>query len=377
MWDDVVSGLGLRIYETGARSFFWLGRIRGRGELVRVTLGPYPALTLKKAREDAREALHAALRGEDPREPRRRKAAGAKRTFEVVARDFIDRYVKRERELRTADEVERRIEVYLVKAWRRRPIAEITRGDVIQLLDDLVEDGMRVGANRIFATARKLFNWALTKELISASPCTGISAPVPERPRDRVLSDAEIRTVWLAASEAGTPAFGRFTWMLFATAQRRSEVAMMKRDEVDLERREWTIRAEKYKSERVHVVPLSGLAVEILTACEQIDDCPFFFSTNNRTPISGFNTAKEQIDEKVIALAERTQVTAVEGWTFHDARRTAASKMTELGIPRFIVERVLGHADRSLASVYDRYSYGAEKRDALERWSARLREIVK
>lgn len=376
VWDDVVAGLGLRITENGARSFFWLGRIRGRGQLVRVTLGPYPAVTLAKARVEAREALHMAMRGEDPREPRRKRAKEALQTFESVAKSYVDRYVRRDQKLRTADELEARINRHLVKTWGKRPIGEITRSDVRDLLNELVDDGMGVGANRVFAAARGLFNWALGEDLIAASPCIGVAAPKPENRRERVLAEAEIRAIWQAAGEIPSEIFGRFARMLFATAQRRSEVAGMRWDSIDRERNEWTIASEGYKSKRVHVVPLTPLALEILDDCKPIEDCPYVFSSNGKTPISGFNSAKQQLDEKIGEHTAAGDGAPVEPWIFHDVRRTAASAMTGLGIPRFIVERVLGHADRTLAATYDRYDYLAEKRDALERWGKKLREIV-
>jgi integrase len=359
----------LRISHTGRRKFIWFGRIRGRGMSVRMTLGPFPAVTLEKARELAREALHTALRGDDPRAPRRQKQEAARHTFEAVAKDFVERYVKRDRQLRTGREVERRIERHLLPGWGKRPIAEITRRDVRERLEQLVgEDDMRAGANRVFAVARKLFQWALSEDYVTVSPCVGLSAPVPERRGERVLADDEIRTVWKAADKIPNPMFGRFVRMLIATGQRRTEVGAMRWDDVDLTRREWTIGGARYKSGRAHVVPLNDAALAILRGCPRREASPWVFSTSGRAPISGFSAAKEQID----AIA-----TDLPAWTFHDLRRSVASAMTALGIHRFDVERVLGHADRTLAAVYDRYDYLSQKREALDRWATRLRTIVK
>lgn len=364
-----MQGLALRITATGARSFVWLGRIRGRGQgLVRVTLGPYPGTTLEKARELGREALYAALRGDDPRTPRREKQEAAKHTFEAVAQRFVADYCQREKQLRTAREVERRIEKHLTPGWAKRPIREITRRDVRERLDEIIaKHDMRAGANRVFAVARKLFAWAVANDYLAASPCLGIAAPVPERRGERVLSEDEIRAVWEAAGALDSPVFGRFVRMLLATGQRRTEVGAMRWEDVDVKARTWTMGGDRYKSGRVHLVPLNTTALAILAECPRIEGSAWVFTTYGRAPISGFSAAKAALDE---ALPD------VSPWTFHDCRRTVASHMTALGIPRFIVERVLGHADRTLAGVYDRHDYVNEKRDALDRWGRQLRAIT-
>jgi integrase len=366
-WDTVVPGLMLRVTPTGKRTWAVWTRLRGKPLLY--TIGRLEAFPLAKARETARGVLRDVADGIDPREKRRATEAKGDLLFERVAADFVERYIKGEKKLRTASERERMVNHYLVERWKGRLVTEITKRDVIELLDELMDQGFGAGANRVFAAARKLFNWSLARDLIPASPCAGLAPPAPETTRERVLSDDEIAVVWSATrSSSVSVAFGCFVRMLFATGQRRGEVSRMRWEDLDMKRRLWTLPSEFYKTDRVHVVPLSSLAVEILEETPRHDKCAWVFSTDGSAPLSGFSKFKAKLDE---------ETKGVGGWRFHDARRTVATRMTELGVPRFIVERVLGHADRTVTGIYDRNTYLPEKTDALRRWSTRLRAITK
>src|SRR5262249_56856173 len=111
--------------------------------------------------------------------------------------------------------------------WRGGDLRTITGRDVIELLDAVVDEGKPVAANRTLAAVRKLFNWALQRGIIEASPVALVEMPGPERKRERTLAADEIRAVWAASGELGYP-FGHFFRMALATGQRREEVAQMR-----------------------------------------------------------------------------------------------------------------------------------------------------
>ena len=255
--------------------------------------------------------------------------------------------------------------------WGSRKAKDVTRRDIIQLLDDIVERGSPVMANRCLAVIRRMFRFAIQKDILGASPCVEIEKPAKETPRDRVLRPSEIRTFWNgldgAKMNAGVRLALRF---MLVTAQRRGEVGGAPWSEFDLEEGLWEIPAARTKNQRAHRVPLSALAVTLL---EEIRDAgegsEWLFPS--RKP-------GQPIDPQVIYHALRTnlETIGIEQFSPHDLRRTAASHMTELGTPRLVVEKVLNHADTSVAAVYDRYDYASEKRRALEGWATRLSEIV-
>ena len=137
LWDDVVRGLGFRVGHSGSRTFHTMVRVHGRQ--VRQVIGPYPAVKLKEAREEAGEIIRQARKGVNPREERRRVRREAERaqrdTFALVVEDFIEKYAK-PRNRRWAD-TDRTFKVNVIPAWGTRPIASITRREVIYLLEKI------------------------------------------------------------------------------------------------------------------------------------------------------------------------------------------------------------------------------------------------
>ena len=225
--------------------------------------------------------------------------------------------------------------------------------------------------------------WAVERGIIETSPCDKLKAPAPEQPRDRVLSNEELRVAWAAFKRTGWP-FGPMAHLLVLTGARLREVAEAKWSEIDLDKAIWTIPKERAKNGVAHEVPLSAMAIGILEGLPLIGSgkrAPgYIFTTTGNTPISGFSRAKDQFDAAILealrqSAAERgedvEEVKAPERWTLHDLRRTAASGMAALGIAPHVVEAVLNHRSgviKGVSAVYNKYSYGAEKKIALEAW---------
>ncbi|MEX0758606.1 MAG: integrase arm-type DNA-binding domain-containing protein, partial [Tistlia sp.] len=273
-FDAALPGLAVRVSYGGSKTFVLFYRLAGKQR--RLTLGRYPGLPLADAREKAREALRAIERGEDPAESKRQAKARRPDTWENVVEDFIEKYAKkRNRSWKVAEAL---FANHVTPHWRGRDITTITRRDVLDLLDGLVEAGLTTQANRVLAHVRKLFNWALEREVVGASPVSGVKPPEREKQRDRVLGDEELRTLWPAFKAAGYP-FGPLFQLLLLTAQRRNEVAEMRWRDVDLDNGLWTLRGEATKAGRSHEVPLSEQAVEILKALPRFKEGDYVFST--------------------------------------------------------------------------------------------------
>src|SRR3546814_930408 len=148
------------------------------------------------------------------------------------------------------------------KKWGARRVQEIARRDIRELIDGIEERGAPVAANRTLAAVRKMFNWAVERDILDASPVAGIQPPGAETSRDRVLSDDEIRWFWKGCEEIGAP-FGPLFKLLLVTAQRRGEGRAMTTGQLDLGERLWTIPGKIAKNGQPHVVPPSPQAVAI------------------------------------------------------------------------------------------------------------------
>jgi integrase len=382
IWDTAVPGLCVRVTDKGSASFCVMRRVKGHKQPVRRMLGiawtvPFPAsqplpYPLATAREDARAMILDIARGIDPKEKQAaHKQAEARRktnSFASVAEEFVQRHV---RKLRSAHDTEAAIRRELVSRWGERPIGEISRRDVVSMIESIADAGHQGAARRAFASTSKLFNWAIERGIVEASPCMSVRPAAligPIEVRQRVLSDAEIRALWKAVESLGYPA-APFVKMLLLTGQRLREVAEMSWGEVELEQGLWVIPPSRMKSGAAHEVPLAPAAVELLKSLPRWGGGMFVFSVSGgMRPIGGFFALKLRIDK---ALGDE-----VAPWRFHDLRRSMRTGLGGLPIPNNVAELCIGHAQPGLHKVYDRHCYRSEKLRAFELWAARLAEIV-
>jgi integrase len=365
--DKFLPGLYLVVQPSAAKS--WAVRYRGGGRTRKHTLGSYPAIDLKAARKLAGKALRAVAEGRDPGREKAQEREARSDSVAAVARQFIERHCKRSNRPRTLRETKRLLDLHVLPRWRSRLLREITRRDVLDLLDRVVDAGTPIAANRTLSALRKMCNWAVERDIITTSPCAGVKPPTAERSRDRTLSDSELRAVWLAADEIRGP-FGALVKLLILTGQRRDEVARMQWSEIDLARRLWVLPPERAKNNTRHEVPLSAPAIAILTALPRIGD-RFVLTTNGEAPSSGYAKGKCRLD----ALLPSD----MPPWRLHDLRRSAATGMARLGINLPVIEKVLNHSSGSFAGivgVYQKHSFADEKRRALDAWGAFVADLV-
>jgi integrase len=363
-WDESLPGFGLRITPDGQRTWTVMYRFGGRKR--RYTLGAYPTLSLADARKLAREAQRSVRLGMDPASAK--KAERLADSFAELAEHYLERYAKPRKKSWREDA--RIIANKLNPSFGKIRAQDVMRGDVRVLLEKIAERAP-IDANRTLATCRKLYNWAISQDLVEANPCAHIAAPGHEHRRDRVLSDDEVCTVWKDL-ENEEPRMAAIMRLRLITAQRGGEVAAMERNELDLAGGWWTIPAQKVKNGLAHRVPLTALAIKILErAVAEPGGSSYVFPaplSKGKAPTSKFDLTK---------TTERIRGrTGIKDLTAHDLRRTAASRMTSMGIPRLTVSKILNHVEPGVTAVYDRHSYDREKREALEQWALRLRIIV-
>jgi integrase len=390
-FDAAFPGLALRITENGGKS--WCVFYRFSGRLRRFTIGHYPAIKPAQARKEAAAALERVRQGSDPAEEKRARrdflspdADG----FAAVAYDYLDRHVARNNAASTYQEAKRDLEHDALPKWGKRPIASISRRDVIELVDAIITRGAEVQANRTLARLRALFNWAIEKDRLSVSPVARMKLPTKERARDRVLADDELRWFWVGCDDIDWP-FGPLAKLLLLTLQRRDEVTSMEWPEVNLAKRTWTIPREKAKNRRTHEVYLSDAAIAVLWSLPRVGD-GLVFTTTGEASVSGFSRAKRRLDAAMIRARRRSfglpeedkayrramrlapgkpLPVEIAPWTLHDLRRTAATGMARLNIPPHVVDKILNHTSgtiRGVAAVYNRFEYVEERRAALEAW---------
>jgi integrase len=365
VWDDRLPGFGIRVSHGGAKAFVLVYRFQGRSR--RMTLGRYGILSLTDARRLAHETLRAVALGEDPAavKIRTRRVPDIER-FDAFVAHYVQTYARPNN--RTASETDRILRREFVRHWGVRPIATITKQDVLRVLDGIMAAGTHMSANSALAAVRKLFNWAIERGMLEQSPCRGIQKPAKAIARDRVLTDNEVRSVWLALSMIGYP-YGPFAQILLLTGQRKGEVAGMRWTELDLREHLWSIPADRNKSGRAHVVPLSSRVVELIEGLPRTDPNLVFPTRAQERTLHDFSRWKAELDQR----------SGVTNWRLHDLRRTAATGMARSGVSPHVVERILNHSTGTLggvAGVYNRFGYLPEMQAALETWQNHVLKVI-
>lgn len=385
--DAIVPGLGIRVTDKGAKTFFLRARFPGASAAnhpTRRALGAYGAISLEQARTKARGWLEQLHKGLDPalveEQARREATLRQADNFAAVAEAFIE-HAQRTGQ-RKARELGRDIRNEFVERWGSRPIASITAQDVVAVIDAAVARGATYQAHNLFGHVRRLFGWAIARGVynLEASPCDRLKPKdlIGKRAmRTRVLSDAELRAFWRAVGAMKYP-WRQFFQLLLMTMQRRSEVSDAERSELDIENALWSIPAARMKMDAAHVVPLAPLAVQLFASVPAFARGEHLFSTTaGEKPISGFSKAKSELDKRMLAELRKAGGDAVklEPWGLHDLRRTGRTALSSMPVPETVRELVIAHTKRGLHKVYDQHAYLDEKREALMLWADKLRTI--
>lgn len=396
--DDQEPGLTFRVTDNGVRS--WSIRYRNAaGEHRRKLIGPFPAISLAKAREEARKIKGNVAGGADIVAAERLNKAEERRkrlnTLDGLADAYFDdaalgthrSNAKPKRESTMAEE--RRIYDKLIKPeFGPEPLTNITRADIQAFVTKQTRKAKSNGRH-CRNIIRQLMSYALRQGLVSVNPASDIAVATPT-PRERTLTDEELKTFWKACGQpqevedlALSRAMGVALKMAAVTLQRGGEVIGMEWGEIDRKARSWLIPAKRMKGGRPHLVPLSDMAIALL------DEAKALTPENAKTDFvfpSPRGDEDQPMDRRAFSRAMKRIVDALEmdGATPHDLRRTGATNMTgeRVGIPRFIVSQVLAHAGDTggAAAVtgihYDLHDYLPEKRRALDAWALLLGEIV-
>lgn len=395
--DTEVPGFGVRVTDTGNKTFILRTRYPGNVSPSRRELGRCGDLSLTDAREKARRWRTLVKQGIDPTaEEGRKKAAEIRKlktTFGAVVEDFIRDKLPGERKGKDA---EREIRRDLLPKWRDLAITEITDHHVSSLIKGKGRDG-KVGARNLLALIKRFFRWAVAQPEygIASSPCANIRATdilgEMKRSKARVLSADELFALLRAAGRMRYPV-GPVYKMLCLTALRLNEATDASWNEFNMREKIWVIPAERMKGKdsgkkqaRAHAVPLTAELLALLETLPRFKNGKFLFSTTfGRSPTWMGTKIKERLNRRMLltlrALAktrgEEPDAVELPHFVNHDIRRTVRSQLSRLKITEEAREAVLAHARPGIKGTYDLHDYLDEKREALELWAARLREIT-
>jgi integrase len=377
--DAALPGLYLIVQPSGVKS--WAYRTRVNRKPVKITLGRFDkqAFGVTAARDAARTALEAAQSGALQRTDSAPLLLAAPVTAAPLALPApVPAFVPGADTVRAvwADYLRLHLEPkapasvkkfgssmkHILPLWNDRPIAGITRRDVMDVTDAAQARGPEARNTTIVALS-SFFNWALSRDLVPATPVT--VKKIKQADRERVLTDDEVGMFWRGCDTLG-PIFGPMFQLLVLTGCRRDEVAGMQWAEVN--DKVWSIPGSRTKNGQPLDVTLTDEGLAVLASMPRIEGCPFVFTTNGRTYSTGFSTAKLLLDALTPNLTD---------YTLHDLRRTFATGLGRLGVSGPMIERCLNHTVPGVAGIYNRFAYAADMAAAWKLWSDHVAGLAK
>jgi integrase len=387
--DPGCQGLQLRVREkANGASRTWLYRYRWRGEWVRLTIGHHPGTDLAEARDlvvGLRKNIDAGI---DPRRARPKRTprpaalpvsatVADKHSIEFLASEFLERHVNKTR--KRPEYAKRIVDTEIVPEWKGRDARSIEPHEVIALLDKVVDRGAPVMANRVAGLLGQMFKFGIHRRIVQTTPVQLLYRPGgKEKARDRALGADELAAFLTHVDDVcRSPRTAAVLRILLLTGQRRGEITAARWSNVDLKAGTWTVPKEDSKTGVGHVVPLSAWAVSEFETLKRLAGKSAFV-----VPVDDGSTPADPklITRSVARCLAAWKEHGVKAWTPHDLRRTCRTGLSQLknddgrpAVAPHVAERILNHAQ----DTYDVHDYLDEKREALEKWAARLADLTR
>ena len=255
-----------------------------------------------------------------------------------------------------------------------RAVASLTRGDFVKRLDQIQADAGDISRNRAQSELRHFLGWCRDRDIVEKIVLDRVRRAVRETPRDRVLTDDELRVLLESIAAINGSAYGDLLLTLLHTAMRRNEAASLQARDLDFEARTITIRAEVSKTCQTRTIPMPDSIVDTLRArFRGLAPTGYLFgeASGFGRPFSGFS--------KSFAKLRSTMPAGMAGWTLHDLRRTGATRMHQSGVDALVIEDLLGHLTGvrgGVAGIYNSAKTIDRQRQALAGWSKTLQKLL-
>jgi integrase len=358
VFDDAMPGFGFRIRRGAENKLLrsWIVQFKRAGATRRMTLGAVEVLGAEAARAAAKKLLAKVALGEDPQADKRDRRGKDKLTL----RSVIDEYLAHKKVGKgTLRDLTRYLTGPAFRPLHGMPVDTITRRNIAARLLAITREQGSIVAARSRMALSTFFVWSMQMGITDANPVIGTIKPDEGKPRERVLSDAELKAIWKSCADDD---FGRIVRLLVLLAARRQEIGGMAWSEIDLERGVWTLPAQRSKNGKAHALPLVSMALAIIHSVPKRVSRDQLFGARSKSGFTAWDKCKQELDERC----------RVSDWSLHDVRRSTATKMADIGIAPHIIETVLNHQSghkAGPAGIYNRSSYEREVAAALGLWA--------
>jgi integrase len=380
-FDNDMPGFGLRLRVGGDRS--WIVQYRFGAKQRRLSLGSVNKVSAELARREAKNRLARVELGFDPAQEKFDLRAAAGQTVGKLVEEYLAR-----RHYETGKDPLRKSSYEAVAHYLRRywaPLhgiqaAKVNRSAVASTLAGIETKISSVTAARSRVALATMFTWAIGQGIVDHNPVVGVTKPPEPKARDRVLSDAEVAEIWRASRNDD---FGTIVKLLLLTAARRDEIADLVWSEIDFDQAVINLPPERVKNGRPHTLLLVPAAVEMLKSRPRTEGRDLVFG-EGEGGYSGWSKAKAALDQRINdarakARTKGAKPEPIADWRLHDLRRTAATRMNELGALPHVIETTLGHVSgfrAGVAGTYNRALYLPERRQAADVWANHIESVV-
>jgi integrase len=358
------SGLGLRVTPSGNKSWFY--RFTYNGKRFKMSLGKYPAISLKEARELLFQTQKLKESGTNPIEHSYQEKLKQKNTVGLLVMTWYKNYIEKHR--KQPMQIKQQIDADIIPLLGHKELEKLHPRDITQALDSIVKRGSPVHANKVLSTLKQAFNYAVSRGDLVSNPATSIrSRDIGglEKPRERFLTMDEIKILWNFLDSSAnkiSQAILCAIKIILLTGVRTGEISLAKWDEIDFEQSLWTIPAIHNKNNIIMKIHLSPLCKNLF---EQL-----FQEKNSRHIISNVRSGEPLSEKAIVKAVNRIQErVGIPHWTPHDLRRTFATQLGEtLQIDPVVIEKCLGHKMPKIMATYNKNEMLPQRKEALEQW---------
>lgn len=362
IWDTHTRGLALRVRPSGRK--VWMAVYRAGGKPQWYRIGDASTIGLADARVMTAEVMLSVAKGANPAAERRAKRSSG--TFGELAAKYVEEHSRKHN--KSWKQGAYLVEIYATARWRDLPAAAITRTDVRGVLVKL----RPVMSNQVLAAISAVFSWGVREEHVTANPCRLVERNATQS-RERVLSKSEVPLLWDALDDVVDPISATALKLILLSGARPGEVTHMRHEHIK-DGEWWELPgapSEHWpgtKNHKAHRLPLSAPVRALIEALAD-GEAPatgYVFEYERGRPVPRLDKPMRELSAKL----------GIEAITPHDLRRSFASTVASLGFGRQAIDRLLNHADHSIAGVYDRYSYAKEDQVIMEAVATKIIGLV-
>jgi integrase len=367
------SGLGLRVTPSGNKSWFY--RFTFNGKRIKMSLGKYPAISLKNARDLLFHTQKLKENGINPIEHVHQEKLKQKNTVALLVMTWYESYIEKHR--KQPIQIKQQIEADIIPLLGNKELAKLHPRDITQALDSIVNRGSPVHANKVLSTLKQAFNYAVSRGDLISNPASSIrSRDIGglEKPRERFLTLDEVKILWGFLDSSANKISRAILYaikIILLTGVRTGELSLAKWDEIDFEQSLWTIPALHNKNNMTMKIHLSPLCKGLF---EQL-----FKEKASHNIISNLRTGEPLSDKAIAKAVSRIQErVGIPHWTPHDLRRTFATQLGEtLQIDPVVIEKCLGHKMPKIMATYNKNEMLLPRKEALTCWSQTIEELIR